>query len=158
MTATYQAPPPTVGFWGTALFPVNGMIGAGIFALPAVLAGAIGNFAPWLMLAGGLAFMPLALCYAWLAGRFANSGGPVLYGEAAFGRFVGFQAGWARYASAIVTGAANTAVMVTYMAALFPPLANPVIEAGAIATILAIVTLVNLVGMSRAVSNIIMIG
>ena len=27
--------PRTVGFWGAALFPVNGMIGAGIFALPA---------------------------------------------------------------------------------------------------------------------------
>ena len=103
------------------------------------------------MLAGGLAFMPLALCYAWLAGRFENSGGPVLYGEAAFGRFVGFQAGWARYASAIVTAAANTAVMVAYMAALWPVLAEPVVEAGAIATILAIVTLVNLLGMNRAV-------
>ena len=144
-------PPRTVGFWGTALFPVNGMIGAGIFALPAVLAAGVGSFAPWLMLAGGLAFMPLALCYAWLARRFENSGGPVLYGEAAFGRFVGFQAGWARYASAIVTAAANTSVMVAYMAALWPALADPVIEAGAIATILAIITYVNLTGMRRAV-------
>ena len=151
MNARYDTPPRTVGFWGTALFPVNGMIGAGIFALPAVLAAGVGSFAPWLMLAGGIAFMPLALCYAWLAGRFENSGGPVLYGEAAFGRFVGFQAGWARYASAIVTAAANTSVMVAYMAALWPALATPAIEAGAIATILAIVTLVNLVGMGRAV-------
>ena len=152
MTAKiFDAPPRTVGFWGTALFPVNGMIGAGIFALPAVLAASVGSFAPWLMLLGGIGFMPLALCYAWLARRFENSGGPVLYGEAAFGRFVGFQAGWARYASAIVTAAANTSVMVAYMAALVPALADPVIEAGAIATILAIVTAVNLVGMRRAV-------
>lgn len=151
MNPSYTTPPRTVGFWGTALFPVNGMIGAGIFALPAVLAAAVGNFAPWLMLAGGLAFMPLALCYAWLAARFENSGGPVLYGEAAFGRFIGFQAGWTRYASAIVTAAANTSVMVAYMAALWPALADPVIEAGAIATILAIITLINLVGMKRAV-------
>ena len=145
-------PKRTVGFWGTALFPVNGMIGAGIFALPAVLAAGVGSFAPWLMLAGGIAFMPLALCYAWLARRFEHSGGPVLYGEAAFGRFVGFQAGWARYASAIVTAAANTSVMVAYMAALFPALSDPVIEMGAIATILAIITYVNLIGMGRAVS------
>ena len=144
-------PPRTVGFWGTTLFPVNGMIGAGIFALPAVLAAGVGSFAPWLMLAGGIGFLPLALCYAWLARRFENSGGPVLYGEAAFGRFVGFQAGWARYASAIVTAAANTSVMVAYMAALWPALTDPVVEMGAIATILGIVTLVNLVGMRRAV-------
>ncbi|VVT20101.1 APC family permease [Erythrobacter sp. EC-HK427] len=145
------APQRTVGFWGTALFPVNGMIGAGIFALPAVLAAGVGSFAPWLMLAGGIAFMPLALCYAWLARRFDNSGGPVLYGEAAFGRFVGFQAGWARYASAIVTAAANTSVMVAYLAALFPILSDPVVEMGAIATILAIITYVNYIGMRRAV-------
>lgn len=151
MNESYDAPPRTVGFWGTALFPINGMIGAGIFALPAVLAASVGSFAPWLMLAGGIGFLPLALCYAWLARRFENSGGPVLYGEAAFGRFVGFQAGWARYASAIVTAAANTSVMVAYLAAVWPALANPIAEAGAIATILAIVTLVNLVGMSRAV-------
>lgn len=148
---TMTAPARTVGFWGAALFPVNGMIGAGIFALPAVLAAAVGSFAPWLMLAGGMLFMPLALCYAWLATRFSQSGGPVLYGEAAFGRFVGFQAGWARYASAIVTAAANTAVMVEYMAALWPVLSIPEVNAGAVATIIGIITLVNLVGMRRAV-------
>ncbi len=32
MDGTKIAPPRTVGFWGTALFPLNGMIGAGIFA------------------------------------------------------------------------------------------------------------------------------
>ena len=75
----------------------------------------------------------------------------MLYGEAAFGRFVGFQAGWARYASAIVTAAANTSVMVAYLAALFPILSDPVVEMGAIATILAIITYVNYIGMRRAV-------
>ena len=148
---SHNVPQRTIGFWGTALFPVNGMIGAGIFALPAVLAAAVGSFAPWLMLAGGLLFMPLALCYAWLAQRFSHSGGTVLYAEAAFGRFVGFQAGWSRYASQIVTTAANTAVMVEYLAALWPAMAIPEVEAGAIATIIGIVTVVNLVGMRRAV-------
>ena len=97
------APPRTVGFWGTALFPVNGMIGAGIFALPAVLVAAVSDFAPWLMLLGGILFLPLILVFARLSARFDHSGGPVLYGTAAFGRFVGFQAGWARLASSIVT-------------------------------------------------------
>ena len=46
----------TVGFWGTTLFPVNGMIGAGIFALPAIMVAAVGNFAPWMMLFGAILF------------------------------------------------------------------------------------------------------
>ncbi|MXP09872.1 APC family permease [Pseudoblastomonas halimionae] len=153
MTNTTIAPPRTVGFWGTALFPVNGMIGAGIFALPAVLAAALGNFAPWLMLLGGLMFLPLALVYAWLAARFEHSGGPVLYGEAAFGRFIGFQAGWARYASNIVTAAANTHVMVTYLAALFPWLGGDM-QPIAVAVLLAFFVVVNLVGMKSAVGTL----
>ena len=151
---TQARPPRVVGFWGAALFPVNGMIGAGIFALPAVLAAAVGNFAPWLMLAGGLLFMPLALCYAWLAMRFEQSGGSVLYGEAAFGHFAGFQAGWTRYSSAIVTTAANTSVMVTYLAALFPALDGPVATPLAIGTIIAAVTIINLIGMREAVGTL----
>ena len=57
MDPTKIAPPRTVGFWGTSLFPLNGMIGAGIFALPAVLVAAVGNFAPWMMLVGGILFL-----------------------------------------------------------------------------------------------------
>jgi amino acid transporter len=144
MDPTKIAPPRTVGFWGTSLFPLNGMIGAGIFALPAVLVAAVGNFAPWMMLVGGILFLPLALCYAWMATRFEHSGGSVLYGEAAFGRFVGFQAGWARYASAIVTAAANMHVMVAYLAALFPELAGPVASPVAVAVGLALMTAIKL--------------
>jgi len=151
MDPTKIAPPRTVGFWGTSLFPLNGMIGAGIFALPAVLVAAVGNFAPWMMLVGGILFLPLALCYAWMATRFEHSGGSVLYGEAAFGRFVGFQAGWARYASAIVTAAANMHVMVAYLAALFPELAGPVASPVAVAVGLALITAINLYGMRASV-------
>ena len=148
------APPRTVGFWGTALFPLNGMIGAGIFALPAVLVAAVGGFAPWMMLIGGALFLPLALCYAWMASRFEHSGGSVLYGEAAFGRFIGFQAGWARYASAIVTAAANTHVMIAYLAALFPGLDGPVAGPVMVALVLTAITAINLYGMRASVGTL----
>ncbi|MGJ8537382.1 MAG: amino acid permease, partial [Parasphingopyxis sp.] len=91
-------PPRTVGLFGTALLPLNGMVGAGIFALPAILYAAVGNFAPWMILLGGILFFPLIFVFASLGRRFDHSGGPMLYGEAAFGPFVGFQAGWMRYA------------------------------------------------------------
>ena len=149
--SSYATPKRTVGFWGTTLFPLNGMIGAGIFALPAVLSASVGSFAPWMMLFGGLLFMPLALCYAWLAARFDHSGGPILYGQEAFGHFVGFQAGWGRYASAIVTSAANTHVMVTYLAAILPVLDGPLATPVAVGAILALTGIINLVGMRGAV-------
>jgi hypothetical protein len=36
---------------------------------------------------GGVMFLPLVLVFAWLSTRFEGTGGPVLYGKAAFGSF-----------------------------------------------------------------------
>lgn len=148
------APPRTVGFWGTALFPVNGMIGAGIFALPALLVAAVGSFAPWMMLLGGILFAPLILVFARLASRFDHSGGPVLYGKAAFGSFIGFQAGWTRLASSIVTVAANTHVMVTYLSVIWPVLDEPVVRPIAVALFITFTVAVNLFGMRQSVGTL----
>ncbi|WP_095012900.1 APC family permease [Tsuneonella mangrovi] len=146
------APPRTVGFWGNSLFQINGMIGSGIFALPAVLVAAVGSFAPWLMVLGGIMFLPLALVFAWFAARYDRSGGPVLYGMDAYGPFAGFQAGWGRYASGVVALAANTHVMVTYFAALFPWLGNNIVETSAVVLCIALFTLANVFSMRGSVN------
>ncbi len=76
----------------------------------------------WLLLIAGLGVMLIALCYADLASRFDTSGGPQLYAGAAFGRFVGFQAGWMLYAARAAALAANAHVLAAYAGALWPPL------------------------------------
>ncbi|KLI63284.1 APC family permease [Aurantiacibacter marinus] len=146
--------PRTVGFWGTALFPVNGMIGSGIFAMPAILVAAVGNFAPWMMLLGAFIILPLAWVFAALATRFDGHGGPVLYANAAFGKFAGFQSGWMRYASAVVAVAANTHVAIAYLAVLFPVLEDEMLRSAATVAFIAFVTLVNLVGMRASVRTL----
>lgn len=143
--------PRTVGFWGTALLPINGMIGAAIFALPALLVAQVGSFAPWMMLVGALLVLPLALVFAALAGRFDAHGGPVLYATAAFGPFLGFQAGWTRYASGVVSVAANSHVAIAYLAVLFPALAEPLLKTIAAATFIVAITTINLLGMRASV-------
>ncbi len=149
---TTIAPPRTVGFWGSSLFQINGMIGSGIFALPAVLVASVGSFAPWMMLLGGIMFLPLALTFAWLAKRFDGSGGPVLYGKAAFGSFAGFQAGWGRYASGIIALAANTHVMVAYFAVLFPAPETPLVTTVVVVLTILIFTAINLLSMRSSVN------
>lgn len=144
-------PPRTVGLFGTTLLPLNGMVGAGIFALPAILYAAVGNFAPWMILLGGILFFPLIFVFAALARRFDHSGGPMLYGEAAFGPFVGFQAGWMRYASALAALAANAHVVISYLAALWPVLDGPVARPLAVALFILTFTLINLFGMTKAI-------
>lgn len=152
MDGKISAPPRIVGFWGSALFQINGMIGSGIFALPALLVAAVGSFAPWLMVLGGIMFLPLALVFAWLAARFDSTGGPVLYGKEAFGSFAGFQAGWGRYASGLVALAANTHVMVAYFAALFPSLTEPTAATAAVVTAILGFTIINLFSMRVSVN------
>jgi amino acid transporter len=146
--------PRTVGFWGTALFPVNGMIGSGIFALPAIMVAAVGSFAPWMMLFGALLMLPLMLVFATLATRFDSHGGPVLYAHAAFGSFAGFQSGWMRYASGVVAVAANTHVAVAYLAVLFPILETPVLKSLAVIGFIVFTTVINLVGMRSSVRTL----
>lgn len=145
-------PPRTVGVFGTSLIPINGMIGSGIFALPAVLVAAVGSFAPMMIVLGFALILPLALTFAWLATRFDSTGGPVLYGKTAFGSYAGFLAGWGRYASGIVAVAANTHVMVSYFAALFPVLEGKTIAAVTVFATIVIITLINTLGMRRSIS------
>ncbi|WP_421789129.1 APC family permease [Hyphobacterium sp.] len=146
-----KALPRTVGFWGASLFPVNGMIGGGIFALPAVLVAAVGDFAPWMMVCGLGVILPLAFVFSKLAARFDHHGGPILYAGTAFGPFFGFQAGWARYASGVVAIAANTHVAIAYLAVLFPVLNDPALKTTAVVAFIAFTTGVNLVGMRASV-------
>ena len=154
MDKTDIAPPRTVGFWGTSLFQLNGMIGSGIFALPAVLVAAVGSFAPVLMLIGGLIFLPLVLVFAWLAARFDGTGGPILYGKTAFGSFAGFQAGWGRFASGMVAMAANTHVMVAYFAAIFPVLENEMLATATTVIVILLFTAINLFSMRGSVNTL----
>jgi amino acid transporter len=139
-----------VGIWGAVFLALNGMIGAAIFGLPGKLDAAVGSFAPWLLMIAGVGVMLIALCYADLAARFDTSGGPQLYASAAFGPFLGFQAGWMLYAARAAALAANAHVLSAYAGALWPPLDGPV----TIIVTIAAITLVNVVGIRRAVDTL----
>lgn len=72
---------------------VNIIVGAGIFMLPALLLARMGEAAPVAFLAGALAIVPVALCFAAVGSRVEATGGPYMYASAAFGPFAGFIAG-----------------------------------------------------------------
>ena len=78
-------PPRVVGKLGATLMSVNGMIGAGIFALPAILYVEVGNFAPWMFLIFGILFAAGILISARLSNMFRSSGGAQLWAQVAFG-------------------------------------------------------------------------
>jgi amino acid transporter len=88
---------------------VNGIVGVGIFFVPAsVAASAPGLGAVVVFALTGLALLPAALTMATLGRRFDEDGGPVVFARAAFGDRVSFLVGWIAYVSAFFSTAAVT--------------------------------------------------
>ena len=83
-----------IGRLGYSAIALNGVIGAGIFGLPAVAVARTGDFSPWLFLICGALILTIVLSFARAASFFRSTGGPIAYADLAFGPFVGFQAGW----------------------------------------------------------------
>lgn len=114
-----------IGPGALAANTINLTIGAGIFALPAVVAATLGPAAVIAYLVCGGLIMLVLLCYVELGTRITRSGGTVAYIEEAFGPLAGFLA-WALYAIGFNAAAvaAIVHVMLDALATVFPPLAG----------------------------------
>lgn len=125
------------------------MVGAGIFRVPAAVAGAIAEAGVaavlGLWLAGAVAALAGALCYADLSSRFPSIGGEYHFLRLAWGRRVAALFVWARIA-VMQTGAIATVAFVAgdYAAAIWPSGPAPALWAG---LSVALVTLANLAGL-----------
>ncbi|MFN8093484.1 MAG: APC family permease [Vicinamibacteria bacterium] len=92
---------------------LNGIVGVGIFFIPAAVAASAPGLGAVLVFAGtGLCLLPAALTFATLGRRFDEDGGPVVFARAAFGDGVSFVVGWVAYVSALFSTAAVTVGLV----------------------------------------------
>jgi amino acid transporter len=146
-----SGPPRVVGKLGATLMSVNGMIGAGIFALPAILYAEVGNFAPWMFLIFGILFAAGILISARLSNMFRSSGGPQLWAQAAFGPFVGFQVGWVMVLAMAAGRAATLYVLVSYLAVIFPAFLDPAWRVAALAALVLAMTWLTISGMKNSI-------
>ena len=71
----------------------NTIVGAGIFVLPATIAGLVGGGAPYAYLACAIAILVVNLCYASAGSRVIDPGGSYAYIARAFGPLAGFLGG-----------------------------------------------------------------
>ncbi|MGP9799467.1 APC family permease [Rheinheimera sp. NSM] len=146
--------PRHLGLFGLWLLVVNGLIGAGIFGLPGGAAKLAGEYSPLIYLFCALLILPILLCMAELASYFRGSGGPVRYGTAAFGPFIGFQAGWLYYIARLVSFAANTALLVDSIGYFWPAASAGLPRVVLLSAIVAGLTLVNVLGSVRAMRSL----
>lgn len=140
-----------IGFFGSAFLAFNGVVGAGIFALPAVLFIAFGDFSPWLFPVFGTCILVIAWPLADLAGRFRTTGGPVAYADAAFGPAAAFQVGWLFWLGRVAAIAANGNVFVAYAAIFWPELGSGIGRTATLCILIGGLTAINVFGVRRAV-------
>ena len=103
-----------LGIADVAINVINIAIASGIFLLPALIAGILGNASIVAYAVCGFMFLLVALCYAEVSSRITTSGGMYAYIEKAFGPFWGFLANtlfWlgtgAFVAAALINGMAD---------------------------------------------------
>lgn len=135
-----------IGRWDFAALVVNGVIGSGIFGLPAVLAGLTGAWSPLAYLLAGIGMLAIVLCHAEVASRFAEPGGPYLYAREAFGAFVGVQAGWLSFCIRVTSLGANLNIFADYLAQILREAGQGRGRVLTLFSVTAVVTLLNVIG------------
>jgi APA family basic amino acid/polyamine antiporter len=146
--------------WDLVAVTINGIIGAGIFGLPAKTFALIGNYSLIAFVACALIVCLIILCFAEVGSRFEETGGPYLYAREAFGETVAFEVGWLIWLARLTAFAANCNLMISYLAFFWPPACGPVQRAIIIVLVVLALSLVNIVGIRQTTiaSNVFTIG
>jgi basic amino acid/polyamine antiporter, APA family len=114
----------SVGLAGLTAISLNGVIGSGIFVLPATVALYMGPASPVAYVIAAFATTLIVLCFAEAGSRFERTGGPYLYAREAFGSFVGFEVGWMFLLTRLAATAAITNACAAYLGFFWPVLAQ----------------------------------
>ena len=145
-----------IGRWSLVALVVNSIIGSGVFGLPATVAALIGNLSPYAVLAAGVGMSVIMGCFAEVASRFQEAGGPYLYARVAFGRMMGIQTAWMLLLGQVSAPAANANLFVIYLGEFFPHAKEPLPRAIILTTLVGILAFINVRGVRAGaqVSNL----
>lgn len=131
---------------------INGIIGAGIFAMPATISGILGPASPIAFIGAGLFAAIIVLCFAELGGLYDRTGGAYLYASEAFGGSFAFLVGWMYFLARITSVAALSNALAGFVGYFFE-LHTPIRELMLVGIISAL-GLINYIGI-RSSSRII---
>src|SRR5438093_11917279 len=127
-----EPPPPkedaglirAIGIPGLTANIVNSTVGAGIFALPALVAAQLGAASPLAYIICAFAMCLFVTSFAMAGSRVSLTGGLYAYVEVAFGRYVGFLAGVLYFLTAVLAISGVVGLIGTSVGWLIPPLAT----------------------------------
>jgi APA family basic amino acid/polyamine antiporter len=145
-----------IGRWSLTALVINSIIGSGIFGLPSTVAGLIGDYSPYAVLAAGAGMSVIIGCFAEVASRFQQAGGPYLYARVAFGRLMGIQTAWMLWLGQVAAPAANANLFVIYLGEFFPHARDPLPRAFILTVLVGLLAFINIRGVrgGAQVSNL----
>jgi basic amino acid/polyamine antiporter, APA family len=138
-----------LGLFSLTAIAVNGVIGSGIFVLPATVAALMGSASPAAYIVAAILTALVVLCFAEAASRFDETGGPYVYARTAFGRFVGFEVGWMFFLSRLAAAGAIANACAAYAATFWPALASGAGRAALLTGIIGGLAAVNVLGVRQ---------
>jgi amino acid transporter len=144
-----------VGVFGLSLNIVNITIGAGIFALPAIIGIELGAFSVYAYIFCGIMMAAIMLCYAEIGSRITTTGGSYAYVSAAFGDLAGFIVSWlAIFGWSILGSAALMNIIADSLAVISPAFSNPWIRGIFFFVLLSFLVITNIRGAKQGVTLI----
>src|SRR6267378_3778694 len=146
--------------WDLVAITINGIIGAGIFGLPAKVYNLIGSYSLIAFIACALVVTLIILCFAEVGSRFDETGGPYLYAREAFGPTVAFEVGWLIWLARLTAFAANCNLLVNYLGYFWSGAMSNVWRAMIIVAVVISLGAINILGVRQAaiVSNLFTVG
>lgn len=140
-----------IGIWGLTANIINIMIGAGIFALPAIIAAKLGAASIIAYLFCGILIALVVLCFAEAGTKVNATGGPYAYIEAAFGDFAGFLAGIFAIGSSTFANAAVAVALVNILATINPNFEIEWIRITFLFCLYFIIATINVLGIKKGI-------
>jgi amino acid transporter len=135
-----------VSRWQIVALALNGVVGSGVYLLPAAAAALLGPASLWaVVLAGGVVLL-VVLCFAEAASYFDEAGSAYLYAGHAFGPLVGFEVGWMSWLARVASVASLSVGFAQALGYLVPAVEQGWPRALAITLPLLALTLINIVG------------
>jgi basic amino acid/polyamine antiporter, APA family len=142
-----------IGRWSLAALTVNCIIGSGVFGLPSVMAGLLGNASPFAWIFAAAANLIIMACFAEVSSRFEQSGGMYLYSRVAFGRTAGIGVAWFAWLGRLTASAANANLFVIYLAEFWAAARNPIPRVLVLFVLIGFLTAVNYAGVRRGTTQ-----
>jgi APA family basic amino acid/polyamine antiporter len=135
-----------VSRWEVVAVALNGVIGSGVYLLPAAAAVYLGAASVWAVPLAGLAMLLVQLCFVEAGSRFDEPGAAYVYTRVAFGETAGFAVGWMTFLARVTAVASLSAGFAQALGFLVPAARDGVGRALWIALPLLALTAINVRG------------